>query len=110
MKGNKSGKEFAMKIIEKAKLKEDILLQSKSLETLIVSEDSPFIVKIFNTSQNTNNIYILMEYLPGRDLYYYLFEEDNFFSEAVIAHVAAETISGLLFLHSKDIIYRELKP
>lgn len=75
LKTNRKGKEYAMKIVEKEKIKEENLLQSSYLQNQIVAQDNPFIVKVYHVSQNSKNIYILMEYIERRDLYYYLFEE-----------------------------------
>lgn len=78
-----------------------------------MAEDNPFIVKVYHVSQNNKNIYILMEFVERRDLYYYLFEEmeeGRMFSEDIIRNIVAEAMLGLEFLHSKEIIYRELKP
>jgi serine/threonine protein kinase len=64
---------FAMKIIDKSKIKEESLLQSSYLQTGILTDDNPFVAKILHVSQNNLNIYIVMEYVPGLDLYYYLY-------------------------------------
>ena len=64
-----------MKIIDKSKIKEEILLQSTYLQTGVALDYSPFVTKILYVFQNKANIYIVMEYVPGQDLYYYLFEE-----------------------------------
>ena len=61
-----------MKIVEKAKIREENLLQSNFIQVGILNEDNPFIVKILHVSQNKKNIYIVMEFISGRDLYYYL--------------------------------------
>ena len=50
-----------------------------------------------------------MEYLQWRDVHYYLWMEGAL-EEELIKHIAAETVLGLQYLHSKGIIYRELKP
>lgn len=50
-----------------------------------------------------------MEYIPGRDIYYFLTEEEQQnrkIPEETIRQVVAEAILGLQFLHSKGIIYR----
>jgi serine/threonine protein kinase len=60
LKGRSEGKEYVMKIVEKAKIKEENLLQSNYLEVGIVKDDNPFIVKILHVSQNRRNIYIVM--------------------------------------------------
>lgn len=62
-----------MKIIDKSKIKEEILLQSPYLQTGVALDDSPFVTKILYVFQNKTNIYIVMEYIPGQDLYYYLY-------------------------------------
>lgn len=76
LKGSKSDKLFAMKIVQKNKIKEQNLLQNTELQTIVLTDDNPFIVKILHVSQNKLNIYIVMEYIAGRDLYYFLMEEN----------------------------------
>lgn len=98
LKASNNEKLFAMKIIDKSKIKEESLLQSSYLQTGILTDDNPFVVKILHVSQNKANIYIVMEYVPGLDLYYYLYEEakkDKAFSEETVKQIAAEAILGL---------------
>ena len=110
LKNSSKDKWYAMKIVDKSKIKEENLLQSSYLCTSILADDNPFIVKILHVSQNKLNIYVVMEYIPGRDLYFYLIREEEDkkrrFSEETIRQVVAEAILGLQYLHSKGIIYR----
>lgn len=69
-----------------------------------------FLVGIVETFQNKANIYIIMEYLPMGDLYFYLRKKEVAFAEADIQNIAAEIVVGLDILHRHGIVYRELKP
>lgn len=58
-----------MKIIDKRKIKEFNVLQSERIRK--ISENTLF-ASIRETFQNENKIYIVMEYMPRGDIYYYL--------------------------------------
>ncbi len=58
-----------MKVIDKSKIKEVNVLQCKLIEQI---DNKDFLVTIRETFQNQNNIYIIMEYLPKGDIYFYL--------------------------------------
>ena len=65
-----------------------------------------FLVSIKETFQNKQNIYIIMEYLPMGDLYFYLRKKEVTFTEEVIRIIMAEIVVGIALLHSHGIIYR----
>lgn len=67
-----------------------------------------FLVKIIETFQNTKKVYIVMEYIEPGDLYYYMKKRP--FTDDIIRSVVSEVIEAISFLHSKDIIYRDMKP
>ena len=50
-----------------------------------------------------------MEYCSGRDLNWHL-DKSNHFEEQKARLCIAEVILAIEYLHSKDIIYRDLKP
>ena len=70
--------------------------------------DSPFILKLFGTSRDTNSIYFVMEYLPGGDLFD-LLDERGPFPEESVRFYAGCIISGLSAIHSHGIVYRDMK-
>lgn len=107
-KNIKTDKVYAMKIIDKKQIKEKNLLQTDYIEKVICTSNNPFLVRILNTFQNEHKIYIVMEYVDGGDLYYYLAHEK--FSEDLIRKLIPEILEAISFLHVNDIIYRDLKP
>ena len=52
---------------------------------------------------------MLMEYVPGGELFSYLRNYGRF-SNSDANFYACEIISALEYLHSKSIVYRDLKP
>lgn len=53
-------------------------------------------------------LYMLMEYVPGGELFSYLRVERHFTDETAKFYTA-EIILALEYLHSKNICYRDLK-
>jgi serine/threonine protein kinase len=81
-----------MKIIEKIKIKEFNVLQSNIIQK--ISENDLF-VKIRETFQNETKIYIVMEYLPRGDIYYYLKQKTIVFREDIIKTLVSEIVVGI---------------
>lgn len=52
---------------------------------------------------------MLMEFVPGGELFTYLRSRGKFSNDTGL-FFAAEIVSALEYLHSKDIVYRDLKP
>lgn len=75
----------------------------------MTAEKHPFIVKIHYTFQTHENLYILMQFCAGGDLSQYL-ELEGSFSETKAKFYICEIILALEALHSKNIIFRDLKP
>lgn len=102
-----SGRLYAMKIIEKAKIREFNVMQSELLSQMGRQE---FLVATRETFQNQTHIYLVMEYLPKGDLYYYLRKKEVHFPEPTIRAIIAEIVVGIAILHNFGVVYRELKP
>lgn len=101
---------FALKVMSKADvihLKQVDHVHSE--KEILSSVDSPFIVRLHNTFQDSKNIYMLMEYAVGGELFSCLRKLGKFSTE-VSRFYAAEIVLALEYLHSRNIVYRDLKP
>ncbi len=70
---------------------------------------SPFIVRLCYAFQTPEKLYLVMEFLPGGELFYHLRRAKRF-DEPRAVFYAAEIILALECLHKNSIIYRDLKP
>lgn len=68
-----------------------------------------FIVKFYKTFKDRKFLYVLMESCLGGELWTILRDRGNFDDGASRFYVAC-VVEAFNFLHSRDIIYRDLKP
>ncbi len=61
------------------------------------------------TFQDVRNVYLLEEYVIGGEMFSHLRRAGRF-SNDMTKFYAAEITLAISYLHSKDIIYRDLKP
>ena len=69
----------------------------------------PFLVKIIWTHHDSQYLYMLLEYVPGGELFSLLRQRNKFETKAAIFY-SAEIVCALEYLHSMQIAYRDLKP
>jgi len=97
-----------MSILDVIKLKqiEHVKNEKSVLESI---ENHPFIVKLYWTYHNDQYLYMLLEYVPGGELFSLLRQRNKFETKAAVFY-AAEIVCALEYLHNKQIVYRDLKP
>jgi serine/threonine protein kinase len=101
---------YAMKTMEKKLLEETEQIGQTLLEkNVLLKLVHPFLVGAYATFQSPQNIYMVLDYVPGGELFKRLQEEGKFNEERTRLYTA-EIALGLGFLHSKGFIYRDLKP
>ena len=105
-----NNKHFALKSMKKEKVVKskvinNIITEKKILESI----DSPFIIKFYNSFQDHDNIFFLLDYHNGGELFFHL-QKQKRFNEETVKFWAAELFLALEHLHSKNIIYRDIKP
>jgi serum/glucocorticoid-regulated kinase 2 len=104
-----NGKRYAMKVLSKQELKRNNQLKYAVAECKILKKlNSPFIIPLFWAFQTPKNIYLVFEYCPHGDLSKHIPREGLSESKAKI--FMSEVLLALDYLHSKDILYRDLKP
>ena len=74
-----------------------------------MSLDHPFLLKMHYSFQCKANLYLMLDYEGGGTLFYHLKRKERL-TEQEIVFYASEIILALEYLHSKQIIYRDLKP
>lgn len=77
--------------------------------TILSQLEHPNIVKLFYTFHDKDKLYLLLQYVPGGELFFHL-KEHGTFDENTVAFYAAEISCALRFLHTNGIVYRDLKP
>ncbi|TPX42403.1 hypothetical protein SeLEV6574_g05627 [Synchytrium endobioticum] len=110
VKLNTTGKYYAMKVLRKV----DVVRMKQvehtvSEKTILEQLDFPFLVSLLGTFQDCQNLYMVMEYVQGGELFSYL-RRCGRFPNNVARFYAAEVVCAFEYMHSKDIIYRDLKP
>lgn len=101
---------YAMKVLKKTeviRLKQ--VEHTNNEKHILESVAHPFLVNMWGTFQDSNNLYMVMDYVPGGELFSVLRRSQRF-PDHVAKFYAAEVILAIEYLHSKDMIYRDLKP
>ena len=95
-------------------MKKEVIVQMKQVDRiqneqeLMAECDHPFLVRLYNTYQDEENIYILMEYISGGELSK-IIRVWGRLPVNIARFYAVEVILGIAYLHSKKIIHRDLK-
>ncbi|XP_004527195.1 cGMP-dependent protein kinase 1 isoform X2 [Ceratitis capitata] len=106
-----NGKTFALKIIKKIDvIKQDQVEHVYSEKHVMMKcRSSPFIIELYKTFRNEKFVYFLMEACMGGDVWTVM-SQRRFFDERTAKFIAGCVVEAFDFLHSHNIIYRDLKP
>ncbi|KAF0756760.1 hypothetical protein AaE_004505 [Aphanomyces astaci] len=76
---------------------------------IMTKVDHPFLVKLKYAFQTPANVYLVMPYIPGGELFHTLHKQ-GLLLEHTACFYAAEMVLALEYLHGQGIIHRDLKP
>lgn len=101
---------FAMKVLKKSEIVRLKQVEHINSERAILERvRHPFVVELYATYQDSLNVYMLLSYIPGGELFSHLRRAGRF-SADVTRFYLASIILAIEYLHSSNIIYRDLKP
>ncbi|XVE63929.1 hypothetical protein DITRI_Ditri07aG0060400 [Diplodiscus trichospermus] len=105
-----TGDLFAIKVLKKADMIRKNAVESILAERdILISVCNPFVVRFFYSFTCRENLYLVMEYLNGGDLYS-LLRNLGCLDEEVARVYIAEVVLALEYLHSLHVVHRDLKP
>ncbi|KAK7087781.1 ribosomal protein S6 kinase beta-1-like isoform X2 [Littorina saxatilis] len=110
-KGLDSGKVFAMKILKKATIarNQKDAAHTRAERNILEAVKHPFIVDLKYAFQTGGKLYLVLEFLPGGELFMQL-EREGIIMEDACSFYCSEIVLAIEHLHSQGIIYRDLKP
>lgn len=105
-----SGQQVAIKVMKKNK-RDTELMRSVECEMNFISKNINHhkIVSTYDVFDTRDNLFIVMEYMPGGMLFDILASEGTF-SEKNAVSVMRELLQAIQCLHDNDIVHRDIKP
>lgn len=71
--------------------------------------DHPNVIKLFETYEDSRNVYLVMELCDGGELFDKIIAKGHF-TEQMAGYYFKQMMSALNYIHSKKIVHRDLKP
>ncbi|XP_054005642.1 serine/threonine-protein kinase MARK2-like isoform X3 [Hylaeus anthracinus] len=103
-----TGKEVAIKIIDKTQLNQNSLQKLFREVRIMKMLDHPNIVKLFQVIETEKTLYLVMEYASGGEVFDYLVLHGRMKEKEARAKFR-QIVSAVQYCHQKKIIHRDLK-
>jgi len=108
----KSGKAYALKVQIKRELIDHHQAEGVCRERAVMAKiDHPFVIKLVNTCQDKQSVFMLLNLVQGGELFNVMHnEERDCIPEKEVKFYSAGILEGLAYMHRRRILYRDLKP
>jgi len=105
-----TGTQYAIKIISREMVvKQQMEEQMKKEIAIMKMLKHPNIIELHEVLQTKNNIYMVLELVPGGELFDRIVKVKRF-DEKTARRFFQQLINGILYCHQNGIAHRDLKP
>ena len=109
-KGQNQGELYALKSVNKSRIasSQTDIRHTKAERDVLVKTDHPFVVKLYWAFETPKRLYLVQEFCRGGELFRRM-EVERMMLEEHARFYLCEIVCAIEYLHSIDIIYRDLK-
>jgi serine/threonine protein kinase len=105
-----TGEKVAVKILEKDKIKDSSDIERVSREIKILKQvNHPHIIKLFEIIETPKQLYLIMEYASGGELFDYIVARSRL-KESQACIFLQQLLAGVEYLQQIKVVHRDLKP
>lgn len=107
---NLTGENVAIKVLEKAKILEQDDIERINREIKFLKKFKNInIIKIYEIIETASNVYFIMEYASGGELFNYIVKKKRL-EEKEASFFFSQIVHALDFIHKHNIAHRDVKP
>lgn len=107
---NDSKAYYAMKTLRKSEvIRRKQVAHVKAERDILAEADNAWVVKLYYSFQDEQNLYFIMEYIPGGDLMALLIKFGIFDAKLALFYIS-ELILAIASVHKLGFIHRDIKP